>query len=214
MGKTRPGQFVTRDLTPMTDAVPVTEPERYQALDLLRGCAVLGILVMNIQSFAMPFAAYFNPTALGDRGATDFAIWSISHLFFDQKFMTIFSLLFGAGVLLMTTRAAQRGARPAALHYRRMLWLLLFGLIHAYLIWYGDILVLYAICGLFVYLFRTRSPRTLLIVGLILVSVASLFSMAAGLSVGTWPPPAVQEIRDFWSPDATTLADELTAFQG
>ena len=213
-GQNAARQFVIRDLTPMTDATPVTEPERYQALDLLRGCAVLGILVMNIQSFAMPFAAYFNPTALGDRGTTDFAIWTMAHFLFDQKFMTIFSLLFGAGVLLMTTKAAQRGAPPAALHYRRMVWLLLFGLIHAYLIWYGDILVLYAVCGLFVYLFRKRSPRALLIVGLIVVSIASLISVAAGLSSGTWPPEAVQDIRDFWSPDARILADELTAFQG
>jgi uncharacterized protein len=76
-----------------------------------------GILVMNIQMFAMPTAAYFNPTALGDRGRVDFYIWVGSHLFFDQKFMTIFSWLFGAGIVLMTARAAARGVKPAAFHY-------------------------------------------------------------------------------------------------
>src|SRR5687767_323319 len=148
-------------------AAPVSVPERHEAIDFLRGCAVLGILVMNIQSFAMPFAAYFNPTALGDRGPLDFAIWLGSHLFFDQKFMTIFSLLFGAGIVLMTTRAEQRGARTAVVHYRRMFCLLVFGLIHAYLIWYGDILVLYAVCGSIVYWFRRLRPGALLVLGLL-----------------------------------------------
>ena len=66
----------------------------------------------------------------------------------DQKLMSIFVMLFGAGVLLFSTRAADRGSRSGVLHYRRMFWLLVFGLVHAYLIWYGDILVLYAVCGM------------------------------------------------------------------
>ena len=93
-----------------TPAVPIQVADRYESIDLLRGFALLGILILNIQSFAMPFAAYFNPTALGDRGTLDFAIWTVNHLLFDQKFMTIFSLLFGAGILIMTTRAEERGA--------------------------------------------------------------------------------------------------------
>ena len=82
-----------------TRPVPVTASDRHDVIDFLRGFAVLGILVMNIQSFAMPFAAYFNPTALGPPRPLDFTIWMTSHLFFDQKFMTIFSILFGAGIL-------------------------------------------------------------------------------------------------------------------
>src|SRR6185436_4029750 len=150
-----------------TPASPIGLHERYEAIDLLRGVALLGILVMNIQMFAMPTAAYFNPTALGDRGPVDFYVWVGSHLFFDQKFMTIFSWLFGAGIVLMTARAAGRGVKPAAFHYRRMLALVVFGLIHAYLIWDGDILVLYSICGALVYPFRKLRPSILLGLGLL-----------------------------------------------
>ncbi len=83
-------------------AAPVTESERIGSIDVLRGFAVLGILVMNIQSFAMPFSAYFNPTAYGDLSGANYWVWFFSHLLADQKFMTLFSLLFGAGVVLMT----------------------------------------------------------------------------------------------------------------
>ncbi len=82
----------------MPSVAPVSDIERHQPIDVLRGFAVLGILVMNIQLFAMPFAAFVNPFALGEPTRRDFVIWSASHLFADQKFMTIFSLLFGAGV--------------------------------------------------------------------------------------------------------------------
>jgi len=199
----------------MASAVaPVSETERHESLDVLRGFAVLGILVMNIQSFAMPFAAYFNPTALGPPSDVDFTIWTVKHLFADQKFMTIFSLLFGAGIWLFSTRAAERGGRPAVWHYRRMFWLLVFGLIHAYLLWYGDILVLYAVCGMLVYPLRKLGPRTLLIVGAIVIAVASVFNIAAGLTIDRWPAEAVADMQRFWAPNSAELANEIAAFRG
>ena len=70
---------------------PVPERERIIAMDVLRGFVLLGILVMNIQSFAMPIAAYANPTAYGDLTGANLWVWIISHVFFDQKFMTIFA---------------------------------------------------------------------------------------------------------------------------
>ena len=194
--------------------VPVGASERHDVIDYLRGCALLGILVMNIQSFAMPFAVYFNPTALGDRGPVDFAIWLTGHLFFDQKFMTIFSILFGAGIVLMTSRAEARGARPARLHYRRMFALLVFGLIHAYLIWYGDILVLYAVCGSIVFLFRKLRPTLLLAIGIAVMAVESVFMVGAGATIASAPAEVQQEIRDFWAPSAALLQEEIAAFQG
>lgn len=195
-------------------AAPISVPERYASVDFLSGLAVLGILVMNIQSFAMPFAAYFNPTALGDRGTLDFAIWSANHLFFDQKFMTIVSLLFGAGIVIMTSRAEERGARVAALHYRRMFWLLVFGLIHAYLIWYGDILVLYAVCGSIVYLFRRLNPVRLLVIGVLVLVIGSSLMVGATFGLADAPPEARQEILDFWQPSAALLQQETAAFHG
>ena len=113
----------------MTTIQPVQSKERIQALDFLRGFALLGILIMNIQLFAMPMAAYLNPTSFGDFNGINKAVWMFGHLFADEKFITIFSILFGAGVLLMTQRAEARSGRSAALHYRRTFWLLVIGLL-------------------------------------------------------------------------------------
>ncbi len=197
-----------------TKPVPVTASDRHDVIDFLRGLAVLGILVMNIQSFAMPFALYFNPTALGPPAPLEFTIWMTGHLFFDQKFMTIFSILFGAGVLLMTTRAEERGGRAAWLHYRRMFWLLVFGLVHAYLIWYGDILVLYAVCGSIVFLFRRWRPLPLTIAGVIMLAVSPMLMRLGFASIESAPPEVRQEIFDFWSPSSTMVQQEIAAFQG
>ena len=199
----------------MTSVAPVSDFERHQPIDVLRGFAVLGILVMNIQLFAMPFAAFVNPFALGEPTRRDFVIWSASHLFADQKFMTIFSLLFGAGVLLLTTRVEERGGRPAAVHYRRVLGLLMFGMLHTYLLWYGDILVLYAVCGLWVYVARRLSARTLLGLGLTLLAVGSALSLVTGLSMRFWPPEMVAALSDdFWRPPPERIAEEVAAFRG
>ena len=84
----------------------------------------------------------------GDLGAANLFVWFASHLLFDMKFMAIFSMLFGAGVVLMADRRAAAGKPSAGVHYRRMLWLLLFGAAHGWLLWYGDILVTYALCGM------------------------------------------------------------------
>ena len=86
------------------DAAPVAEAERIDAIDVLRGVALLGILVLNVQSFAMPGAAYFNPTAYGDLEGANLYVWVAGRMLADQKFMTIFSMLFGASIVLMTGR--------------------------------------------------------------------------------------------------------------
>ena len=160
---------------------PVEASERIASLDVLRGLAVLGIMIMNIQAFAMPMAAYSNPTAYGDLSGINFFIWLVSYLFVDQKFLSMFSLLFGAGICLFADRVEARSGRSAGLHYRRMFWLLLFGLVHAYFLWSGDVLVTYALCGLVIFFLRNRSPRTLVIIGLAVFSVASVIYTAIGM---------------------------------
>ena len=197
-----------------TAAAPVSESERLDSLDVLRGFAVLGILVMNIQLFAMPMAAYFNPYALGEPTTRDLAIWSVSHILADQKFMTIFSLLFGAGILLMTGRMAERGARSARLHYRRMGWLLVLGLAHAYLLWDGDILVLYAVCGMLVYPARRLRAAPVCLLGVAMLTVGSSVLLAGGLTFDRWPAEEVAEWQRFWAPTTDQLAEEIAAFQG
>jgi uncharacterized protein len=144
----------------------VSSSERFFAVDVVRGFALLGILAMNIVGLAWPFAAYENPTRGGGFTGLDRVIWFGNHLLFEDKMMTIFSMLFGAGLVLMDHRALARGARIGGVYYRRVGWLLAIGLVHAYLIWLGDILVLYAQCGLLLYPFRKRKPASLIIVGM------------------------------------------------
>ena len=194
---------------------PVTEGDRIGSLDVLRGFAVLGILVMNIQNYSMIGAAYLNPYAYGDMDGANKLVWFLSHLFTDMKFMALFSMLFGAGIVLMAERRAAAGRSAVGLHYRRMAGLMLFGLLHGYLLWYGDILFAYAICGLWVFLFRNKKPRTLLITGLIIVGVSAAVSVFWQATMPWWPPEAVENLRDtWWEPPPEAVAAELDAYRG
>ena len=195
-------------------AAPVAPSERLISIDVLRGFAVLGILIMNIQSFSMIGASYINPTAFGDFTGINKLIWVLSHLFADQKFMTIFSILFGAGIILITNKVETTGKRSAGLHYRRIFWLLIIGLIHAYIFWYGDILVAYAICGFIVYLARNLSPKTLLISGLLIVSIASALFLMSGFSMSYWPEASYQETLKSWQPTVEAIDKEIAAYAG
>jgi uncharacterized protein len=150
---------------PAPSARPVQPQERVAAVDVLRGVALMGILAMNIVDFGWPGSAYDNPRAGGNTSTVDLVVWQFNHVVFDEKMMTIFSMLFGAGLVLMAERSEARGASLAGVYYRRVTWLLLIGLAHAYLLWHGDILVLYAECGFLLYLFRRRRPRTLIALG-------------------------------------------------
>jgi uncharacterized protein len=164
-------------------ALPVAAAERFFAVDALRGFALLGILAMNIVHFAWPGVAYGNPLRGAGFEGTDRAVWFFNHLVFEGKMMTIFSMLFGAGLVLMDQRASARGASVRGVYYRRILWLLVIGLVHAYLIWSGDILVLYAECGLFLSLFRNKTPKTLIIVAVsaLLLFVPVMLGFTAGI---------------------------------
>jgi uncharacterized protein len=144
---------------------PVRLEERISALDTVRGFALLGILVMNICEFGLPISAYSNPAPAGGSTGWNLFTWAVTEVLADGKMRAIFSLAFGASVLLLVERLSRKGAGvdAADIHYRRMLWLLLFGLIHAYLIWGGDILFPYAMMGLLLFPLRKLSPRALLI---------------------------------------------------
>jgi len=194
---------------------PVAETERIVPMDVLRGFALLGILVMNIQLFAMVEAAHNNPTAYGDLNGANFLVWLLSHLLADQKFISVFSMLFGAGIVLMWQKAESSGAGATRLHYRRMGWMILFGLLHAYLLWYGDILFIYGMCGLFVYLFRRKSPRTLVSSALVLAAIGSLIAIGLGLFwVPHWSPDIKAEFIEEWQPSPQTINEELAAYRG
>ena len=207
-------QHNAKDIGTAVTSAPVAPSERIASLDILRGVAILGILLMNIQGFSMISASYTNPASYGDLTGANAWVWIVSLIVADQKFLTIFSLLFGAGIILITRRAEAKGQSALRLHYRRTGWLLVIGLIHAYVFWSGDILVTYALCGFLVVLLRHRSPKTLLILGLLTISVASIFYLSFGFSLPAWPPDAVQEAMQSWKPDTENVAREVAAYQG
>lgn len=202
------------DPTRNSRAAPVSRTERIESIDVLRGVALLGILVMNVQAFAMPEAAYFNPTAYGDLTGANLYVWIAGRMFADQKFMTIFSILFGAGIVLMTARAETRGD-ARRVHYRRMRWLLVIGLLHGHLLWWGDILFLYAVCGMLVYPLRSLSPGRLIALGAVLLAVASALWVSIGLSFPYWPEELRTEIRaELSHPTPEKVDAELATYRG
>lgn len=136
--------------------------DRLITLDALRGFAVMGILAMNIVAFAMPEMAYVSPKAYGGETPSDIAAWGLGFLLFDGKMRGLFSILFGASMLLIVDRAEANGQSPRAVHYRRMAWLAVFGLCHFFFIWWGDILFLYASVGCIAFGFRKWEARRLI----------------------------------------------------
>ncbi len=196
-----------------TAATSVAQDARIDSIDVLRGFAQLGILIMNIQLFAMPNAAYFNPTAYGDLNGANLYVWLGSRLLADQKFMTIFSMLFGAGIVLMAARA-ERSGDAVRVHYRRMGWLALIGLAHAHLLWAGDILFLYAVCGMLVYPLRRLSPGLLLAAGTATVAVASAVYFVGGASMSYWPEEVQTAFTQEWQPAQPVVDPEVAAYRG
>ncbi len=199
---------------PTLSVGPVRQTARILSLDVLRGFAVLGILVMNIQSFSMIGVAYINPTAYGDLTGANYVVWLLCHVLADMKFLSIFSMLFGAGIVLMTSRREAATGRSAGVHYRRMGWLLVIGAMHAYLLWYGDVLFSYAMCGFLVFLFRRRKPVTLIILGLAVVGVATCISLLFHFSLPQWPDEAIVELQTVWQPTEETVAKEVATYRG
>ena len=202
-------------MTTKLEVTPITTEERIRSLDVLRGFALLGILLMNIQCMAMIEAAYFNPTAYGDLEGINRAVWAVCHVFADQKFMALFSMLFGAGVVVFAGRLEEKGRRPAGLHYRRTFWLILFGCLHGYFLWYGDILFTYGMCALVVYLLRRLPPALLFLLGLVSLAFCSLLYLGLGWAISTLPPEDLAKMdAEMWTPGAEVVAEEVEAYRG
>ncbi len=147
-------------------AGPVQQTERIVILDSLRGIAILGILMMNIPGFAMPLEFVDNPLILHEQGTRNYMAWFFVDWFLEGSQRALFSMLFGAGTILFVSRLEKRlpGLQPADYYFRRQLWLLLFGLFNAYvLLWFWDILFVYALYGMIIFTFRKLPPKALLI---------------------------------------------------
>jgi len=161
----------------MPQPVPVAAGARLETLDVLRGFALLGILAMNIRAMAAPLGAYMYPYALFDYEGPSQAAFIFTTVVFDLKMMGLFSMLFGVGVLLYAAKPTETGRPPAGLWIRRMFWLLVIGLVHAYLIWGGDILVPYALCGILVLWWVRKLPAWALLTG-------SMLMLGVGAALG------------------------------
>ena len=147
-------------------AAPLSQQERIIILDSLRGFAILGILLMNIPGFALPDPVMYDPSVLNEWGTVNYKSWYFINWFMEGSQRAIFSMLFGAGIILFITRQEKKteGLWPTDYFLRRQLWLLVFGLFNAFvLLWFWDILFQYAIIGIIMFAFRRLSPKALII---------------------------------------------------
>lgn len=137
--------------------------KRLESLDFVRGCALFGILLMNINGMGLG-PAYDNPTIAGGDTGINLWTWLVINIGFEGTQRALFSILFGAGVILLTSRLEASGRSGASdIFFRRNLWLIAFGLVNAWvLLWVGDILYYYGVTALFLYAFRKMSGRALL----------------------------------------------------
>ena len=171
---------------------PVTQAARIESLDVLRGVAVLGILMMNITGFGLIHQAYDNPLVDGGATGANLAVYQIISVGFEGTMRGIFSLLFGASIVLLTGRMEQAGAgiMAAEIHFRRMLWMMLFGVIHwTLLLWIGEILFAYSLCGMLLFALRKLSPRIHLTMAGILLAPPALTVCAAIAAARVSIPP-------------------------
>ncbi|TFG86773.1 MAG: DUF418 domain-containing protein [Chromatiales bacterium] len=160
---------------------PVPRQERLQALDIARGVAVLGILLMNIWAFAGPEAFFDYPLAIADRPGNPVATWAVVHTLFEGTQRALLSLLFGVGAMLSLARLEKRGAPGSArgTYYRRTFALIALGLINAYVfLWPADILFVYGLAGLCLYPLRKLRTPVLLAIVLIAVTVPAAIRVA------------------------------------
>lgn len=144
--------------------------ERHLSIDAVRGFAVLGILLMNIVGMGLPAFAYLDPAYAGGATGADLWTWAVNNVLTDGKMRALFTMLFGASTVLIASRAEREPPGPAQTHYRRMAWLFAFGMVHAYFLWWGDILVTYAVAGLFIFPFRKLDPRVLIGLGVAILA--------------------------------------------
>ena len=164
---------------------PVRSGERLSTIDTLRGFALLGILAMNIPTFGLTESAMYNPHVGGGDDLRNRLVMVAVWLLGEGKMRAIFSMMFGASAILLTSRGEAKGGGlgVADVYYRRTLWLMLFGMIHGYLIWWGDILFPYALLGLALFAFRNMSPRALLITATVQIVLMTAGMVAEGFDM-------------------------------
>jgi len=196
-------------LAARTTGAPATA--RIASVDILRGVAVLAMVVANLPLFGVGLAAQTNPTAYGALRGLEWWVWLVTFSLVSGRFTAIFAMLFGASIVILDERRAGDGTSVARLHYRRMAALAVLGLIHAYLVWWGDFLFALSVCGTLVFSYRGLPPRRLVALGTAVVLVAPLISVVFGLTLPTEPSAPDDP---YWSPSHETIAAEVAAYRG
>ena len=176
------------DTPVVTDSSPTATPtapqtaQRIDSLDVIRGVATLGILLMNAVTFALPIAAYKNLEQAGNETLLDTAIGVAGRILVDQKMMALFSLLFGVGIVIFADRAAAKGRRSIWLSLWRNLLLFIVGLAHT-ILWDGDILTVYALCAPVVLLLHKLPAAWLFGIGLAVANASAVLSLLVNSSI-------------------------------
>ncbi|WP_408588354.1 DUF418 domain-containing protein [Novosphingobium sp.] len=191
--------------------------DRIEALDFVRGVAVLGILAINITGFWGPTLSSFSPMI--PRAEPGGAAWfTLAFVLFEGKMRALFTLLFGASMMLFCASVERRGRQPELMQARRLLWLGVFGYAHYLLLWWGDILFPYALCGLLALALRRLAPVTLAALGLSIfvlshgaAMVGDLYGLAAEQRVlaGHASPAEVAEQAGMMQRIAASVADDV-----
>ena len=197
-----------------------TSPTRIRTLDLIRGVAVLGILAVNVAGFVAPDSAVYSPDMPRPGVFADHAAWLLTFVLFEGKMRALFSVLFGASLLLFVERANAAGRDGARLQARRLAWLLLLGYLHFALIWDGDILFLYAAIGFVALAVRGWRPVQLVTAAALVLALWQVWgaamwlpSVATEMTVsGGAASPAVQkqhaaDIAQYRAEDAKDAAE-------
>lgn len=188
---------------------------RLASLDCLRGFAILGILLVNIRAFGEVSTAYVNPGISGTFEGADFWIWFVTHVLAEYKFIPMLAALFGAGMVIQSDRIEVKGQDPIQVHRRRMLSLALIGFLHITLLWYGDILLLYALVGLIAFQFRNRSPQRLFGLAFLFYLAPFLFALVLGTVLHYLPQEEYRElVSTLWAADAPMVVTEREVYQG
>jgi uncharacterized protein len=199
---------------------------RILTLDVIRGFAVCGILAMNIVSMGEPGYAYVDPNYYGGAHGGDLAAWAIAYVLADGKMRALFTMLFGASLLLITDAAEDRNPGPARTHYTRIFWLFVFGMLHAWFVWYGDILVDYAIAGAIAFFARKWQPSALAFAAICLIGFSLIHSgieyrdMQVLQALANGPHPPADAIREWHkvlaqtAPTPEILGNELRLYHG
>src|SRR5271169_191893 len=208
--------------TELSSLRPVARGERISSMDVLRGFSLMGILVMNICDFAYGYRNYLYPLSTvkpvfdGPHWKVNTVAWFLRWILAEGKMRALFSMLFGAGVILLTERMLARGAgiRAADIFTRRNMWLVLFGMLHGYLIWSGDILFYYGLAALlFLFPFRNVRVKRLMWVAGILLFINSLLIFAGQYGSAYSAQKAAAKANARLAQHQTLTEDEVAALK-